>query len=114
MRLFFLIFIVKGKPSKKEESEKKMMIINFDSTAYKLEKVPVRPKPKDGFFRAYIFVYDFAETFLVEIPDSFDFLIKQIKKAPTGIITADYDFYNYDLLLTTLQNFRKTEEENKI
>ncbi|HEM2735593.1 TPA: hypothetical protein U0583_002133 [Streptococcus suis] len=89
------------------------MIFDFNSTNYKLEKVPVRPKPKDGFFRAYIFVYDFAETFLVEVPDSFNFLIKQIKEAPDGIISANYDFYNYDLLLTTLQNFKKTEEENK-
>lgn len=90
------------------------MIIDFNSTNYKLEKVPIRPKPKDGVFRAYIFVYDFAETFLVEIPDSFDFLIKQIKETPNGIVTANRDFYNYDLLLTTLQNFIKTEEENKI
>lgn len=90
------------------------MIIDFYSTDYKLEKVPIRPKSKTGAYRIYIYVYDVAETFLIEIPDSFDFLIKQIKKAPNGIITANYDFYNYDLLLTTLQKFRKTEEENKI
>lgn len=87
------------------------MMFDFNSVNYKLEKVPVKPKPKDGFFCAYIYVYDFAETFLVEIPDSFDFLIKQIKGIQNGIITANFDFYSYDLLLSALQKFGKIEKE---